>query len=135
MITSNNIIETNPFTGLWLTSVLINKSKAIVTTLPYNGTHALASPVRRHSILLSDDLLNEIQNAIQRKSLTQTGLLQLTVSAPSPDRPIVIRALFENVKNPFHIRDVYALAEADPTFGEAFNSIIYQIGEIINAAD
>jgi hypothetical protein len=135
MITSNNIIEANPFTGLWLTSVLINKNKAIVTTLPYNGTHALVSPVKRHNILLSDDLLNEIRNAIQRKSLTQTDLLQVIVSAPSPDRPIVIRALFKNVKNPFHIRDVYELAEADPIFGEAFNSIMYQIGAIINAAD
>jgi len=135
MITSNTTIETAPFTGLWLTSVLINNNQANIMTLPYNGTHALVSPATRHNVTLSNNLLTEIKNAIQRKAATEADLMSLIISAPSPDRPIIMRALFKDVKKPFHIRDVYKVIESDPIFGDSFNSVMYKIGEIINPID
>jgi hypothetical protein len=130
MITSNTTINAAPFTGLWITNLLINKGKANISALPFNGTQALISPVTRKQTELGEELLNEITVALQRKASVTGNLAQLIVSAPSPDRPITIRALFEGVAKPYLITDAYKLAAGDPVFGTSFQSIMYAIGQL-----
>lgn len=131
MITSNTTIEAKPFDGLWITSLLLNKGFASITALPYNGTHVLVSPATRSRVELSNELLGNIEAAMQRKASVSAKLIQLIVAAPSPDRPVSIRATFEGFPRAYHIADAYKLAAEDQVFGAAFQTIMYQLGNLI----
>jgi hypothetical protein len=131
MITSNTTINAAPFIGLWITNLLINKGQANISALPFNGTQVLVSPITRKHTALSVELLGDITVALQRKASVTGNLAQLIVSAPSPDRPITIRALFEGVAKPFIITDAYKLAADDQVFGAAFQTIMYSFGNFL----
>jgi hypothetical protein len=132
MITNNTTIETLPFNGLWLSKVLILNNKAHIVALPYNGEHVLVNPATRRTVALSDSLMTEIRNAVQRRASTQAELVSLDVNAPSPDRAVLLRASFKGIAKPFLILDVYKVMETDEVFAQSFNSIMYQLGQLLN---
>ena len=131
MITSNTTIDAKPFDGLWITSLLLNRGRASITALPYNGTQALVSPFTRTQVTLSKELLDEVTAAMQRQASVTAPLSQLVVSAPSPEKPVIIRATFTGFPRPYTIADAYALAASDQVFGAAFQTIMYKLGHLI----
>jgi hypothetical protein len=135
MITNTTTIETKPFSGLWLSNVLVRESKANISAIPYNGTHALVSPVLRRNVTLSENLFTEIRNAVKHASGSENDLIKVAVYAPFPDRPIIVIAFLKDVVKPFTINNAYKLAESDPVFAQAFQSIMYQLGNLITKED
>jgi hypothetical protein len=131
MITNTTTIEAPPFNGLWLNKVLILNNKAHIAALPYNGEHVLVNPVTRRVVGLSDSLMTEIRNAVQRRATTQAELASLDVNAPSPEQAVMLRASFKGVAKPFLILDVYKVMETDEVFAQSFNSIMYQLGQLL----
>ncbi len=134
MISNSTPIEATTFASLWINNVSITSQRSTITALPYNGTHVLTSPTKRYSGELDETLHTKIGNAIRRKcGNTTKPLLQLIVSAPSPDRPVFIRALFAETEKPFIIPDAFKLAGTDPVFAQDFTSIMYSLGQLLTA--
>ena len=131
MITNTITIEASPFNGLWLSSVSITNNRASIMALPYNGTHVLVSPATMRNVALSENLLTEIRNIVKHLSGIEEDLTRVNVLASSPDRPVTIFVFFKDVPKPFIINNAYKLAESDLVFAGAFQSIMYQLGNLI----
>jgi hypothetical protein len=134
MIPHPNPITVDPsFSGTWITSVRIAiGSSGIVSHVRYNGAHTLNE--RPVFVTINLDDLSSIESIIIAEAKRLFDIEELnyvSVQSNYPNRPI--RIIFgQRGKRSYVISDAYELAAKDSVFAEAFQSIMDDLGNIIN---